>query len=299
MAALNFLLYFCIILPVSLLPFFVLYRLSDLLFWLFYYVLRYRRKVVENNIRHSFPQKEKSEQQEIVRNFYRHFCDLFVESLKLFTISKKSVLSRLHVVNPALADKYFANGKSVILVGGHYNNWELLAVAIDAQLKHHCVALYKPLTNKFFDIRMRRTRGKFGLEMLSIRETGNFFENRKAELNAVIFGSDQAPGNPRKAYWMKFLNQDTAVLFGTEKYARDYNLPVLYGRINKVSRGHYTFELELITDDPKSMKYGAITEAHTMLLEKDINRHPQYWLWSHRRWKHKKPPAEEILSVQV
>jgi KDO2-lipid IV(A) lauroyltransferase len=222
-----------------------------------------------------------------------------VESLKLFTISKKSVLARLQVVNPELADKYFANGKSVIFVGGHYNNWELLAVAIDAQLKHHCVALYKPLTNKFFDIQMRKTRGKFGLEMVSIREARSFFENRKSELNAVIFGSDQSPGNPERAYWMKFLNQDTAVLFGAEKFAKEYNIPVLYGHINKIRRGYYTFELELITDDPKSMPYGAITEAHTRILEKDINREPQYWLWSHRRWKHKKPPTEQLTSEQV
>lgn len=262
------------------------------MYYLFFYLIGYRKKVVSGNIQRSFPQLSVKEQLKITKGFYRHFCDLFVESIKLFTISKKSVLDRLKVVNPELANHYFSEGRSIILVGGHYNNWELLAVAIDEQLKHHCVALYKPLNNQFFDERMRRTRGKFGLEMISIRDARNFFESRKTELNAVIFGSDQSPGNPEKGYWMKFLNQDTSVLFGAEKYAKDFNLPVLYGRINKIRRGHYTFELELITDQPDSMPHGAITEAHTKLLEKDIIHKPDYWLWSHRRWKHKKPPEQ-------
>ena len=293
MNLLNYILYYLIILPISSLPFFILYRLSDVLYYLFFYVIGYRKKVVSGNIRLSFPELSVKEHFKISKDFYRHFCDLFVESIKLFTISKKTVLHRLKVLNPELANSYFSEGRSIILVGGHYNNWELLAVAIDEQLKHHCVALYKPLNNHFFDERMRNTRGKFGLEMISIRETRNFFETRKTEPNAVIFGSDQSPGNPEKGYWMKFLNQDTSVLFGAEKYARDYNLPVLYGSIQKISRGHYSFELELITDQPASMPHGAITEAHTRLLEKDITHQPAYWLWSHRRWKHKKPPTQQ------
>ena len=193
------------------------------------------------------------------------------------------------MVNPEVVDKYFNEGRSIILAGGHYNNWELFAVAIDDLVKHHCIAIYKPLNNKFFDEKMRETRGKYGLEMISTKAIKAIFEKRAGELNAVIFGADQSPGNPKSAYWMNFLNQDTGVLFGTEKYAREFNMPVLYGRILKLKRGHYTFEVIPVCDDPASMPYGAITEAHTRLLEKDIENEPAYWLWSHRRWKHKRP----------
>jgi KDO2-lipid IV(A) lauroyltransferase len=295
---LNALLYYLVIIPVSTLPFFVLYRLSDGLYFLFYYVLGYRKKVVLANIRNSFPDKSREEHTQIAKRFYRHFCDLFVESLKVFTISKSSVLKRMKIRNPEVVDKYYSEGRSVIIAGGHYNNWELFAVAIDDLIKHHCIAIYKPLSNKFFDQKMRSTRGKYGLEMVSTKSIKSLFEQRAGELNAIIFGADQSPGNPRSAYWMEFLHQDTGVLFGTEKYAREFNLPVIYGRILKTRRGHYEFEVVLVCDDPSTMPYGAITEAHTRLLEKDINNDPAYWLWSHRRWKHKRPAPEQMLKAQ-
>lgn len=198
--------------------------------------------------------------------------------------------------NPEVVNEYFKQGKSVIISGGHYNNWELFAVAIDELILHHCIAIYKPLNNKFFDNKMKETRGKYGLEMVSTKAIRSLFEERNGELNAVIFGSDQSPGNPRSAYWMEFLNQDTGVLFGTEKYAREYNLPVVYGRINKLKRGHYSFEVVPVCDDPSTIPYGAITEAHTRMLEADIKNAPEYWLWSHRRWKHKRPADLKTVS---
>ena len=294
---LNALLYYLIIIPVSSLPFFILYRLSDGLYYLFFYLLGYRKKVVFQNLKNAFPELNEKERLKIAKKFYRHFCDLFVESLKVFTISEKSVKQRMQMVNPELVNHYFQQGRSVILAGGHYNNWELFAVAIDDLVQHHCIAIYKPLSNKFFDARMRETRGKYGLEMISTKSIKALFEKRSGELNAVIFGADQSPGNPRSAYWMEFLKQDTGVLFGTEKYAREFNIPVLYGRILKLKRGYYTFEVVPVCDDPAAMEYGAITEAHTRLLEQDIRKDPAYWLWSHRRWKHKRPAAHVNAPV--
>ncbi|MBL7923444.1 MAG: lysophospholipid acyltransferase family protein [Bacteroidia bacterium] len=291
---LSALLYYLVILPVSSLPFFLLYRISDVLFFIFYYLIRYRRKVIHGNICRSFPDRSSKEQEKITRDFYSHFCDIIVESLKIFTISREQVRERMKFENPELINRYFEQGRSVILAGGHYNNWELFAVAIDEAIRHKSIAIYKPLSNSFFDEKMRKTRGKYGLHMIPIKEVKKEFEERKQELTTMIFGTDQSPGNVNKAYWMHFLNQETAVLFGTERFAVEYNYPVVYGCIHKVSRGHYRVEFKVVTDDPASTAYGEITSRHTRLLEEDILRKPEFWLWSHRRWKKKRPAHIEI-----
>jgi KDO2-lipid IV(A) lauroyltransferase len=286
------LLYYLIIIPISLLPFPLLYGLSNFLYFVLYVVIGYRKKVVIGNIQRSFPEKSAEEHLEICNKFYRHFCDLILESIKTFTISEKQVLKRVTCKNPEGINKYYDQKRSVIIAGGHYNNWELFAVGFDALIKHNAVGIYKPLTNKYFDEKMRKTRSKYGLFMLSSKLVKSFFDTNINKLNAVVFAIDQSPSNPNKCYWTTFLNQDTGVLFGTEKFAKDYNYAVVYGRINKEKRGHYSFEFFDVTDDPQQTKQGEITETVTRLLEKDINSIPEYWLWSHRRWKHKRPEGK-------
>ena len=289
MTILNYLLYYLVIIPISLLPFRVLYILSDGLFFLFYYVIGYRKQVVMKNIRNAFPKKSVNEQNEIARKFYKHFCDLVVESLKIFSISKKQVERRMILKNPSFIQKYFDSNKSIIMAGGHFNNWELFAVAIDKDIPHQAIAIYQPLTNKFFDHKMKATRSRFGLHMISTKVVKRTFEEEKNNLSAMIFASDQSPSNPNNCYWTKFLNQDTGVLFGVEKYAKDYNYPVIYGRINKEKRGHYSYEFFEVCNDPSKLDFGKITEKFTSMLEEDINEKPEFWLWSHRRWKHERP----------
>ena len=277
-----------VIIPISLLPFPLLYLLSDFLFFIFYSLLGYRKKIVVGNICNSFPEKSKQEINEITQLFYRHFCDVIVESLKSFTISDAQISKRMILKNPELLNNYYDNKQSVILAGGHYNNWEWIAVALDKQMKHQSIAIYKTLSNKFFDEKMRSTRGKFGLLMVSTKLVAETFSKFKNELTATIFAIDQSPSNPKKCYWMNFLNQDTPVLFGTEKFAKDYNQPVLFGTITKVKRGFYQIEFQTVTDHPTNTEHGFITEKTTKLLEAEIIKAPQYWLWTHRRWKHKR-----------
>lgn len=292
MIILNVLLYYLVIIPISSLPFPVLYVISDFLYILFYYGIGYRKKVIFQNISNSFPERSEKERIEICKKFYRHFCDLIVESLKTFTISKKEVLKRVVCKNPDGVNKYFEQGRSVIIAGGHYNNWEIFAVAVDELIKHKTVGIYTPLSNKYFDEKMRSTRSKYGLFMISTKKVKRYLDDNKNIPTATIFGFDQSPSNPRSAYWMNFLNQDTGMQFGAEKFAKEYDIPVVYGRINKEKRGHYSFEFYDVTDTPKATAHGYITETINRHLEKDIRALPQYWLWSHRRWKHKRPEGK-------
>lgn len=290
--------YYLILLPVSALPYRVLYGLSDLLFFLFYRILPYRKKVVRGNIRNSFPDRSPTEQEAIVREFYRHLCDLIVESIKVFTIKADQVDQRMHFRNPEVINRFFDEGRSVVLVGGHLNNWELFAVGIARAVKHHPIAIYKPLSNRFFDRKMRQTRGKFGLEMVSIFDVKATFEKYINEPVLTIFGADQSPGKAAKAYWMEFLHQDTAVLFGTEAYANRYNHVVVYGCIHKIRRGYYETEFRVLFENPSAEPHGKVTEVHTRQLEQDIRLEPQHWLWSHRRWKHKRPANVDTGAAQ-
>ncbi len=283
----NFILYYFFILPISYLPFPVLYFISDIIFLIIYRVVGYRRKVVQANINNSFPEKSEKEIKRIEKRFYRHLCDLLVESLKTFTISAEKSLERMQIRNPELPNRFFKEGKSIVTVGGHNGNWELYAVACAMQIDHSVVALYTRLSNKFFDKLMRESRGRFGLKMIPTTKKEELYATSEGP-RMSIFGIDQCPRKSQRAYWMKFLNQETAVQFGAEKFARDHNLPVILGNIRKIKRGYYEVEYELVCENPSKLPMGAITEKSTKMLEEKIRQQPEYWLWSHKRWKHSK-----------
>ena len=211
------LLYYIIIIPLSLLPHFVLYKISDILCVVMKDILKYRKDIILGNIKRSFPEKTVNQQLEIYANFYRHFCDLLIENLKGFTITKTQIKSRLKMSNPELVNDYFEKGKSIILIGGHYNNWEITAQGCPIYLKHELYAIYKPLKNDFYNNKMRSTREKFGLYLTPMKLTKKYFELETNNPKAIIFGSDQSPSNVKYAYWTTFLNQDTGFLFGAEK----------------------------------------------------------------------------------
>ncbi|MFM7328241.1 MAG: lysophospholipid acyltransferase family protein [Bacteroidota bacterium] len=296
MQFLSALLYHLIVRPISVLPFSVLYRVSDVLYLIMVYIIRYRGKVVTGNIRRCFPELKPVEQEAIIREFYRHFCDLLVESFKLFNISESALRERLVFENPEELNKYFREGRSVIIAGGHYNNWEALAVACQLYMDHQAVALYKPLASKWFDRKMQETRGRYGLILVPIQKTREWFENWQGKPTGIIFGMDQSPSKVARSHWMTFLGQETAVIFGTEKYSREFNQPVVYGGIHKTSRGHYSVRFETVTDTTTPMAHGEIVERTMKLLERDILTAPAYWLWSHRRWKHRKPEAAQVSA---
>ncbi len=287
-------LYYLFIYPLSLLPMWFLYGISKFVLCPLAKVIGFRKRVIVENIANSFPQKTAEERQQLVRTFYLHFTDLVVESVKGFTISEALATEKMTYENTALLNDLHKKGKSIVLVGGHYGNWELLAVTIAQSVKHSIKALYTPLANTFFDAKMRETRSKFGLEMLPISRAKSIFEEKDHQPIAVIFGSDQSPRNAAKAYWLTFLNQETGVQFGAEKFAKEYDCAVVFGQIHRVSRGHFKTTFSLICEDAAQMPYGKITEIHTKLLEAKIIADPSFWLWSHRRWKRKRP-ADVVL----
>ncbi len=284
----HYLLYYFIIIPVSYLPFPILYGFSTAIYLFLYYITPYRKKIVLQNLRSSYPEKTEQEIQTICKLFYKHLADVIVESIKVFTASQEVLLKRMKCVNPELLDAYYNNGKSVILVTGHYANWEWAAITVGTNRKHYALGIYQVIKNKFWDSKMQQTRSRYGTNLMSTREVAQFFERFKNKLSLYGFIADQTPSNPDKCHWMTFLNQDTPVMFGAEKYAIEYNYPVLYGKITKLRRGYYQIEYVPICDEPTKTKKGEITELHTRFNEQIINAAPQYWLWTHRRWKHKR-----------
>ena len=279
--------YYILILPLSLLPYPLLYLLSDIIFLIMYRVIGYRKEVVFTNLKNSFPNKSKQELKKIMSDFYRHLCDIIMESVKGFTISEKQLRKRLIIKNPEFSNYFADKGQSIIFVGGHFNNWEICAQAFAMYSNHKCIGIYKPLSNAFINDKIYTSRSKYGMHLISMKQTKKSFEDGD-EPKAIVFGSDQNPANPKRAHWMQFLNQDTSVLFGVERYAKEYDWPVVFVSISKVKRGHYEVEYSLITDSPTEQPHGKITEDFTKRLEQDIINQPQYWLWSHKRWKHKR-----------
>jgi KDO2-lipid IV(A) lauroyltransferase len=266
-------------------------------FWAFvlFNFIGYRKKVVMDNIVKSFPNKTAKEHKEIARKFYQHFCDLVVESIKIFSISEKQINQRVKFLNPELMDELYDQGKQVVLAGGHYGNWEMFAVGVNRSMKHQAVGIYFPIKNEFLNRKMKESRSKYGLEMVHAKQVKPCFENavKENKKQVVIFATDQSPSNARKAYWMEFLGRETAVLFGAEKYAKTYNCALVYGELLKVKRGHYELRYTLLKKDCEDSEYGEITRLHTKTLEQTITKKPEHWLWSHRRWKRTRPDDVE------
>ena len=293
--ALNFILFYGIVYPLSLLPLGIIYFFTDILYLILRFLLPYRKKVIQKNISRSFPSKSKIEQLKLQHQFYRHFTDLLAESIKNITISKKELQKRFKFNNPEVVNDLYLEQKNVILVSGHYNNWEWMITSQALGLKHHAIGIGMPLKNGFWDKTLNKRRGRFGMTIGSSSNINSLFENHPYPY-ATLLLSDQSPGDERKSFWLEFLNQPTPVIFGCEYLAHQYNQAVVYFEILKQKRGHYSVNFKLICDNPTGMLWGDITKKHTSLLEQTILNAPEYWLWSHNRWKKAVPKDLELLK---
>ncbi len=275
----------------SILPFRVLYWLSDFFFLVLYYIIGYRKKVVYTNLRKSFPEKSEAEIWVIHKNFYRYFCDLFLETFKTLTISPSVMLKHCSMDDKALElfREYAEDNKSVIIVLGHRGNWEWAGNTFSLLCEHQLYVIYHPLSHPYFNKLVIKMRTRFGTKLIAMKDTFRSMVQNRTELNATAFIADQTP-DPGTAYWMTFMNQETPVFLGTEKIAQKLNYPVVYVSIHKVKRGYYVLSAETLMTPPyQSISEGDITKAHTNKLAADIAEQPDLWLWTHRRWKHARP----------
>ena len=274
----------------SVLPWPVLFLFSDFFFLVLYYVLRYRRKIVRMNLIASFPEKSHKGLKTIEFRFYRYFTDMIFETLKLFTMSDSQKLARCKIDSEThdLFKSLYNKGRSTILVMGHYGNWEYCPSGLPLQTEFQSYVIYHPLSNPYFDRMMSRMRTRTSCKLYTMAGTLKGMISNHNELNMTAFLSDQSP-DPKGAYWTNFLNQETAVFNGSEKIAQKLQLALIYGSMERVERGKYVYHTKLICEDATKMQPGEITESHLRMLERDIQKAPQYWLWTHRRWKHKKP----------
>lgn len=283
-----FILFLISIVIVAILPWWLIYWYSNLMATLLHNVLRYRVKVTQSNLRIAFPEKSDEELTAIEKKTYQNLADISVEALKGFTMRNSVIRERHRILNPEVLDYYFEHKQSIIGVAGHLNNWEWGALSAGIQLKHHPIAIYKPLSNKLIDWFIKWNRSIRGTELVPTNKTFETFLNNKNKPCIYILVADQSPSDVSKAYWINFFNQETACIHGPEKYAKKYNYPVVYIDIKRVQRGYYTVELNILCDNPRQMKDGELTMAYMKRLEKSIRENPESWLWTHRRWKRKR-----------
>jgi KDO2-lipid IV(A) lauroyltransferase len=265
------------------------YVVSDLFFLFIYHIIRYRRGVVYTNLYNSFPQESKPGIQKIAKKFYRHFCDSIIETLYYDRISEKEIKKRLTLLNQELLENYLAAGRPVILAMGHFNNWEWNC-SWPLNSKYTGYVIYKKLTNKSFDLFYNKMRARFGIVPLERSQT---YRQLVADQNnhiasASVFLMDQTPRKCEIHYWTTFLNQETPVVTGTEKVARKLDAAVLFCNIRKLKRGYNRLEFSLIAEHARDTQPFEITEMATRKIEAMIVECPELWLWTHKRWKHKR-----------
>ncbi|MFD1770635.1 lysophospholipid acyltransferase family protein [Sphingobacterium suaedae] len=274
---------------ISLLPFWFLYGISDVLFIILFYVVKYRKKVVLENLRNSFPEKSESEQYTLAKHFYQFFPDLIVESIKMRTIHAADVIKRIELVNPEEVLRHFEQGKGVIGVTAHYGNWELGIHRLSLMTDYPRLVIYKPLNDKDFNEVYNALRCRFGATMVPMKQILRHIVRLKRTPHISMFVADQTPTYQDSDYFMEFMNQETLVYTGTERIARLTKNPVVYCHIGrKVKRGHYYCQFTTLVEDPDQYGEHEITRLHNNFTERMIRKQPEYWLWSHKRWKRKR-----------
>lgn len=272
---------------ISLLPFPVLYVLSDLLYVILFYVVGYRRKVVRSNLSNAFPEKTAEELKEIERKYFKYLADMIVESVKMYSISETEMRRRFQYVNFGEVEKHMKEGKAAIAVTAHYGNWEWGSPSISLVNPETSLVVFKPMTDKRFEGLINKMRARFGAVMVSMKQTLRKVLEYKNRPSLLVLVGDQTPPRDESQFFTTFLNQPTAIFLGIEKIAKLTNSPVYYFHIDRVKRGFYQATVKLLFENPKETAEHEITLAHTHELEMIIRQKPELWLWSHKRWKFK------------
>lgn len=299
MKNLTYYLSFALWFIISLLPLWVFYRLSDGLYYLVYHVVRYRRRVVYANLRSSFPEKSEAEIERIAKDFYSFFCDYIVETLKLFSMGEKNIRKRMKFEGLNQVKEDFANGRSVSVYLGHYCNWEWIS-SLGLHLDEQCGQIYHPLENATLDRLFLYMRGRFKAQSIKMDDTFLTILKWKKEgrKNIVGYIADQVPGYNNIHYWADFLHHDTPVFTGAERISKIMDTAVYYIDVERPRRGYYVARFIKIADSLNEHPVFFATEQYFRLLEQNIQRAPQYWLWSHKRWKRTREEFNRMFTEE-
>ncbi len=282
----------------SLLPWRVLYFLSDGVYALIYYVVAYRKDVVNSNLLIAFPEKTAGERKRIAKAFYHNFVDNFIETIKMLSVSKETLLKRTKV-NIEVANELYEGGKNVQFFCAHFFNWEFGSLTMSLVTKYPYMVVYMPVKNKIFDKLIYNLRTRFGGIMIPATNFRRSFRPYASGRYALTLVADQNPGNPGNAYWMPFFNKMVPFLSGPEKGARSSNDAVIFAHFYSTRRGYYTIDLTLLTTEPKALPAGELTVQLKNLIEEAIRKNPSNYLWSHRRWKWEyKQEYEKLVIAQ-
>ncbi|MCH6234518.1 lysophospholipid acyltransferase family protein [Cognataquiflexum rubidum] len=271
---------------ISFLPLWVLYIFTDILYLIGYHLLKYRQKVIFENLAYSFPEKSEAERKAIAKKFFRTLTDSFAETIRFYSMTPSEVSERFKVSNSKMVIEKIDNGEIVILVSGHFINWEGQVIAFKNLVDPRLEAVYLRINNPFFDRLMQNIRGRFGGTLVEKAEfSRNYLKNRKTP-RAIGLGADQRPTHAETRYSAQFMNRKTAFFEGPEKLAKRYGHAVFYGHIKRPKRGHYSINYELIAAPPyDNSPEHSITDLFIKLTEKGIREQPEIYLWSHNRWK--------------
>jgi len=289
MQLLAYILIYPILWIVSMLPFRILYFVSDLLYILMYYVIGYRKNAVKENLNLVFPNKSEAELRTVLKKFYHHLCDMVVESIKSMNISIDSMKSRYKFNNLDIITGYEKQNKSIILMCAHYGSWEWIFI-LQTYTTHRSYAIYKRLQNKYFDRLVKSIRARYNSYLITTKETFSVME--EAKKNGVLsmsgFASDQSPKIDKARYWADFMGINVPVHTGAEALAKKLDMPVVFFSVKRIKRGYYEATFQTLAEKPKSFNDYEITDRYLKLVEAQINEAPEYYLWTHKRWKHRK-----------
>lgn len=288
MQRLIYILVYPLLWAISILPFRLLYFLSDCNYFLLYYIIGYRKKTVRSNLALVFPDKPLKERREIEKKFFKHLCDITLESIKSMTISEEELKKRYVFTNVEEIHKVEAQNKSIILMCAHYASWEWVFI-LERYINHKGYAVYKRLANKYFDALVKRIRAKYNTQLVTTKETVEMLMKAKKEGQLTINGflSDQSPKYQKAFYWQNFMGIHVPVHIGAEMIAKKLDMAVVFFAVKKIKRGYYETSFQTLTTSPKDYKDYEITDLFLTLVEKQIKEEPAYYLWSHKRWKHK------------
>ena len=272
----------------SKLPFRILYIISDVMYFLFFYIIKYRKKVVLNNLKLVYPDKKEKELIQIQKRFFRHFVDSLIEGIKAFTISEENIKKRYTYNNIEIINKLYEEGRSIILVSSHYANWEWV-IGLSLHTKMDFYGSYTKIQNKNFENLIKKSRSKYGMKCVKSSEIikGIVTNVKQQKQGLYLLISDQSPQVKKNQYWSDFLNVKVPIFTGAEMISKKFDFAVVNMNTSKIKRGYYESEFELITHTAKELAENAITDRYLRLTEEHIHKQPEFYLWSHKRFKHK------------